>query len=92
MGGVEIDLTEAVIPPEGADMELLAVLGVITVRVPEELAVTLIGDAITWVGPPGWTPIGARGGPECAAVRVIGRAILGKVHVCVVPSVRRASR
>jgi hypothetical protein len=87
MGGVEIDLTEAVIPPEGADIELLAVLGVITVRVPEELAVTLIGDAITWDG-----PLGARRGTKCAAVRVSGRAVLGKVHVYVVPSVTRASR
>lgn len=85
MGGVDLDLTEAVIPPEGADLELLAVLGVITVRVPEGLAVELIGDAITWGGPPGWAS--TRG----AAVRIIARAALGTVQVSVVLADRRAA-
>jgi len=87
MGGVDLDLTEAVIPPDGSVLELLAVLGVITVRVPAGLAVELVGDAVTWSADPGWAPArGAPGGSGRASVRLIGRAVLGKVHVCVVPT------
>ena len=54
---MDLDLTDATIPPGGAVLELLAVHGVVTVRVPPELAVALVGDAITWSAPAGWAPM-----------------------------------
>jgi hypothetical protein len=87
MGGVDLDLTDAVLPPGGADLELLAVLGVVTVRVPAGLAVEVVGDAITWdadaAAALAW---GTPGGVRRAAVRVTGRAVLGKVHIAVAPA------
>lgn len=92
MGGVELDLTEAVIPSDGAVFELLAVLGVITVRVPAGLAVELVGDAITSSADAGWAPTGAWAGPgRGAVVRIVGRAVLGKVHVHLVGPAPRAA-
>jgi hypothetical protein len=87
MGGVDVDLTEASIPPGGAELELLAVLGVITVRVPEDLPVALVGDALTWSAEPGVAPC-ATSLAE-ARVRITGRSVLGKVHL---RFVRAASR
>ncbi len=92
MGGVDIDLTDAELPPGGAELELLAVLGVITVRIPAGLAVELVGDALTWSAEPGWAPArGTSGQLGRAAVRIRGRALLGKVHVRVVPGPPRAA-
>ena len=89
MGGVDVDLTDASIPPGGSEIELLAVLGVITVRVPDDLSVALVGDALTWSVDPGATPR-ATSLAE-ARVRITGRAVLGKVHVRFVRALARAA-
>lgn len=80
MGGVDLDLTEAQIPLEGAEVELVAVMGVIMVHVPRDVPVELVGDAITWSG----DDEAGRVHPERpvrGVVRITGRAFLGKVHV-----------
>ena len=89
MGGVDVDLTEALIPPGGAELELLAVLGVIMVRLPDDLSVALMGDALTWSADPGAAPR-ATSFAE-ARVRITGRAVLGKVHLRFVRAPSRAA-
>lgn len=78
-GGVDLDLTFAAIPPEGAEIELLAVMGIINIKVSLDLRVDIVGDAITWSADEkadrSLTP---RTGP---IVRISGRAILGKINV-----------
>ena len=79
MGGIELDLREADIPPEGVDLELVAVMGVIEVVVPADLVVCLIDDAVTW-SVEAATGEGAVTAPR-GELRVHGRAVLGRVHV-----------
>jgi hypothetical protein len=89
MGGIDLDLTAAAIPPGGAELELLAVLGVITIRVPDDLAVALVGDALTWSADADarpWTTSLAE-----ARIRIAGRAVLGKVHLRFVRAPPRAA-
>ena len=80
MGGVEIDLSEAILPPDGAELELVAVMGVITVRVPSDVDVALTGDSIEWdiADEEDWVP-------SAVAVRrhlrIRSHAFLGKVHL-----------
>lgn len=80
MGGVDLDLTEAQLPEEGADVEVFAFMGVIMIHVPRDVRVESLGDAITWSADEG-----ASGGqpetPVRGSVRITGRAVLGKVHV-----------
>ena len=83
MGGVTIDLTNAILPADGAVLELFCFMGVIAVRVPADIEVQLFGDAITWrleAEPDGPRSSTARRG----CVRITGRALLGKVDVCLV--------
>ena len=93
MGGVDVDLTEALIPPDGATLELLAVMGVVTVRVPDDLPAALVGDAVTWSvdadAEPGALALAPALAP--ARLRVVGRAVLGRVHVRVVRAPARAA-
>jgi hypothetical protein len=90
MGGVELDLTAALFPRAGAELELLAVLGVITVRVPTDVAVELVGDAITCSREPGEVVGDAT--PPRGTVRITGRSVLGKVHVRFVRPLTRGER
>ncbi|MGZ8378931.1 MAG: hypothetical protein ACXW0Z_17005 [Gemmatirosa sp.] len=89
MGGVDVDLTEATIPRGGAALELLAVLGVITLRVPDDLSVALVGDALTWSAEAGARPWVT--GADEARLRITGRAVLGKVHLRFVRAPARAA-
>jgi len=86
MGGVDLDLTEAQIPYEGAEIELFALFGVITVRVPTDLRVEIVGDAITWSPD---KPEASGAIQTHGTVRITGRAVLGKVHVKFVGSAER---
>jgi hypothetical protein len=47
MGGVELDLTEARLVAGGSELNLVAVMGVVTVRIPPNVRVEYRGDAIT---------------------------------------------
>lgn len=80
MGGVDLDLTEAQLPVEGADIEVFALMGVVMIHVPRDVRVESLSDAITWSaddGAPGEQP----GTPVRGFVRITGRAVLGRVHV-----------
>ncbi len=88
MGGVDLDLRAAEIPPGGAELEVMAVLGVVTVWVPWDLPVVVIGDAVTQTPERGAQRVRPVAG---ATVRIRGRAILGKVHVRFVEPGARAS-
>jgi hypothetical protein len=77
MGGVDLDLTDASIPTGGAELELLAVFGVITVRIPDDLGVFLVGDALSWTADPGVMPRATLHAD--AALTIAGRAVLGRI-------------
>jgi hypothetical protein len=57
MGGVELDLTEARLVAGGSEIHAVAVMGVVTIRVPPGVRVEYRGDAISISdqrgGPPG---------------------------------------
>ena len=80
MGGVELDLTDAELPPHRVELELVAVMGVVTVRVPQDVVVELEGDAITWSIEEGAHDLAAADAPR-GVVRISGRAVFGKIHL-----------
>jgi hypothetical protein len=46
MGGVDLDLRDAVLAPEGADLAVFTVMGGVAVRVPDTWIVEANGNAI----------------------------------------------
>ena len=80
MGGVEIDLSEAILPPDGAELELVAVMGVITIRVPWDVDVVFSGDSIRWDIAEEEDPVPSRAAVR-RHVRIRSRAFLGTVHL-----------
>jgi hypothetical protein len=79
MGGLDLDLTDAALPPDRVEMELVAVMGVVTVLVPRDVRVGLDGGAVTWTFEGGDGTASAP--PPRGTVRISGRTTLGKIHL-----------
>ena len=80
MGGVEIDQSEAILPPDGAELELVALMGVITVRVPSDVDAVFSGDSITWTITEEEVSVPSRSAVR-RHLRIRSRAFLGTVHL-----------
>ena len=80
MGGISLDLREAVLGSGVTDVNVLAVLGGIEIIVPPEMAVEVDGMAVLG-GFEYQTDSPLRSNPDLPMLRVRGLAILGGVHV-----------
>ncbi len=86
MGRLDLDLRDATLAPEGADLEVVTVLGGMTIRVPETWSVdmdgrALIGDTSTRVTPPETLPA------EAPRLRVHARTLAGSTEIAAQPVV-----
>ncbi len=79
MGGIDLDLSKARLAPGEAELDLVAVMGVVTVHVPPEVRVECRGDAITFTN--------QRRRPDIplptatTTIWITGRAIMGAIQV-----------
>jgi predicted membrane protein len=79
MGGIDLDLSKARLAPGEAELNLVAVMGVVTVHVPPEVRVECRGDAVSLTN--------QRRRPDTplptatTTIRITGRAIMGAVKV-----------
>ena len=80
LGGISLDLREAVLGSGVTDVNVLAVLGGIEIIVPPEMAVEVDGMAVLG-GFEYQTDSPLRSNPDLPMLRVRGLAILGGVHV-----------
>lgn len=80
LGGVDIDLRKAVLAPEGADLVLDAVLGGITVRVPEDW-VAIVTSSAAVGGCENRTKKAGAAAPGPSVLRVRCSGVLGGVDI-----------
>lgn len=80
MGGVEMDFREAILPPEGVDVTVVAVMGGAEIIVPPNVHVEMGGIAIMG----GWDQNGddtVEPDPDAPTIRINGFALMGGVEV-----------
>ena len=80
MGGIELDLTDVSLSSRVVELELVAVMGVVEVRVPANIVVELVDAAVTWSVENATSRVAAASAPR-GTVRIRGRSVLGRVHL-----------